>query len=185
MNCWQGTTVRLRAIIAEDWSQFHLNDQDTESARTSDAIYFPRSGPAARQWAEETAAKGATGDSIMLAIEDAAGELVGSINAHSCDSRHGTFKYGVAIFRVHWRKGYAFEAILLLLRYYFHELRYEKAVASVYSFNEGSIRLQERLGFTLEGRLRSMIFTQGERHDELLYGLLRSEFDARHSTLNG
>lgn len=184
MNCWMGTTVRLRAIMTEDWTQFHRNDQDTDSARTSDAIYFPRSEPAARQWAEETAAKGAAGDSIMLAIEDAAGELVGSINAHSCDSRNGTFKYGVAIFRGHWRKGYAYEATQLLLRYFFHELRYEKGVASVYSFNESSIRLQERLGFTLEGRLRSMIFTQGKRHDELLFGLLRSEFDAKHSTLN-
>ncbi|MFF2885357.1 GNAT family N-acetyltransferase [Paenibacillus sp. NPDC057967] len=181
MNCWTGRAVRLRAIIAEDWSQFHDNDQDTDSARSSDSIYFPRSEAGTRQWTEETAAKRASGDSIMLAIENLDGELVGCISAHSCDSRNGTFKYGVAIFRDHWRKGYASEAALLLLRYFFHELRYEKAVASVYGFNESSIGMQERLGFTLEGRLRSMIFTQGKRHDELVFGLLKSEFDDSHS----
>ncbi|REK74648.1 GNAT family N-acetyltransferase [Paenibacillus paeoniae] len=178
MNCWTGTSVRLRAIVAEDWHQFHKNDQDTDSARTSDAIYFPRSEAGTRQWTEETAAKGATGDSMMLAIEKLDGELVGCINAHSCDSRNGIFKYGVAIFRDHWRMGYASDAINLLLRYFFKELRYEKAVAIVYGFNESSIRLQERLGFTLEGRLRSMIFTLGKRHDELVFGLLKSEFEA-------
>ncbi|RJE88876.1 N-acetyltransferase [Paenibacillus sp. 1011MAR3C5] len=184
MNGWTGTIVRLRAIEAEDWHQFHNNDQDTVSARASDAIHFPRSEMGTRHWTEETAAKVSTGDSTMLAIEKRDGELVGCISAHSCDSRNGTFKYGVAIFRDHWRKGYAFEAVQLLLRYFFHELRYEKAVASVYGFNESSIRMQERLGFILEGRLRSMIFTNGSRHDELVFGLLRSEFDANLSTPN-
>ncbi len=83
----------------------------------------------------------------------------GTINTHSCDPRHGTFGYGLAIAREHWRKGYASEAICLVLAYYFRELRYQKVTAHVYAFNEASIRLHEKLGFQLEGRLRRMIFT--------------------------
>ncbi|SDC21988.1 Protein N-acetyltransferase, RimJ/RimL family [Paenibacillus sp. UNCCL117] len=155
---------------------FHKNDQDSEGARASDALYFPRSEAGTKSWAEQQASKGANGHHIMLAIESLDGELVGSINSHSCDPRNGTFKYGVAIFREHWRNGYASDAVRILLRYFFNELRYEKVTAHIYAFNEGSIKLQEHLGFKQEGKMRNMIFTNGRHYDEYVYGLLKSEF---------
>ena len=45
-----------------------------------------------------------------------------------------------------------------------------------------SIRLHEKLGFQLEGRLRRMIYTNGQFFDELLFGLTAEEFAARYST---
>jgi len=175
LNIWEGEKVRLRAIVPDDWMKFHNNDQDSEGARSSDAIYFPRSEAGTKLWAEQQASKGANGDHIMLETFD--GELVGSINSHSCDARNGTFKYGVAVFREYWRKGYASDAVNILLRYYFNELRYVKVTAHVYAFNESSIRLQESLGFKQEGKIRNMIFTNGQHHDEYIYGLLKSEFE--------
>ncbi len=67
-----------------------------------------------------------------------------------------------------------------MLRYFFHELRYQKVTAQVYSFNAPSIALHERLGFQVEGRLRRMIFTHGRHFDELLYGM--TVRNLRHST---
>lgn len=176
-NIWTGSKVRLRAIVPADWEKFHNNDLDSESARLCDMIYFPRSEEGTKNWAEHRASQGPDGDNIMLAIETLDGDLVGSINAHNCDPRHGTFKYGVAIFREHWRKGYASEAVMILLRYYFEELRYHKVTAHVYAFNEGSIALQERLGFLQEGRLRDMIYSKGQHFDEYVFGLTKSEYD--------
>lgn len=178
MNIWEGDKVRLRPIAADDWKLFHENDQDSEGARLSDAIFFPRSEDGTKSWAEEQGSKGADRDNIMLAIETLDGELVGCMNSHGCDPRNGTFKYGVAVFRQYWRHGYASDAVRILLRYFFHELRYEKANAHVYAFNEGSIKFHERLGFKLEGKLRHMIYTNGQHYDEYVFGLLKSEFDA-------
>lgn len=177
LNIWTGEKVRLRSILPGDWAKFHENDQDSEGARLSDALYFPRSEDGTRFWAEQQAAKGPDGDNFMMAIETLDGELVGSINSHSCSPRNGTFKYGVAILRTYWRKGYASDAVNILLRYFFQELRYEKVTAHVYAFNESSARLQEHLGFKQEGRLRSMIYTNGIHYDEYIYGLLKSEFE--------
>ncbi|WP_235680214.1 GNAT family N-acetyltransferase [Paenibacillus albicereus] len=179
MYIWQGSNVRLRPIEPEDWELFHDNDLDSEGARAADAVYFPRSEEGTRRWAEKKAEEEPQGDNISLAIETREGELVGSMDAHHCEPRDGSFRYGIALFRPHWRRGYASEAVRLLLRYYFHELRYEKATAHVYAFNEPSMRFQEALGFRLEARLREQIFTNGRRHDELIYGMLRREFDAR------
>ncbi|WP_232276186.1 GNAT family N-acetyltransferase [Paenibacillus sp. 481] len=178
LNIWEGKKVRLRAIVPEDWTKFHENDQDSEGARLSDVIYFPRSEAGTKSWAEHQASMGQNGDNIMLAIETLDGALVGSINSHSCDARNGTFKYGVAIFRTHWRNGYASDAVQVFLRYFFHELRYEKVTAHIYAFNESSLKLQEHLGFKQEGKMRNMIFTNGQHYDEYIYGLLKSEFNA-------
>lgn len=175
-NIWTGRKVRLRPVVSADWSKFHQNDADTEGARHGEAIYFPRSEAGTRSWVEVQANKGPNGDKMMFAVESLQGELVGSITTHNCNARNGTFKYGVAIFREHWRQGYASDAIRVLVRYFFEELRYQKATAHVYAFNESSIALHERLGFIQEGRLRSMIYTGGMYHDELLYGLTRTEY---------
>jgi RimJ/RimL family protein N-acetyltransferase len=63
------------------------------------------------------------------------------------------------------------------MRYYLEELRYRKVNAHVYAFNEGSVALQEHLGFIQEGRIRDMIFTKGQHFDEFVYGLTKSEYE--------
>ncbi len=176
---WEGSKVRLRPIMPCDWEKFHENDMDTEVSRLCDAVHKPRSPEGTRLWAERSANEQAEGDNARFAIETLAGELIGSINAHSCDPKNGTFKYGLGIFRNHWRRGYGSEAIMILLQYYFHELRYQKATAHVYAFNNGSIQLHGSLGFQHEGRLRRMVYTQGQYFDEILFGMTKEEFDCR------
>jgi RimJ/RimL family protein N-acetyltransferase len=84
--------------------------------------------------------------------------------------------YGLVVAPAYQRRGYGTDAIKIILRYFFHEKRYQKVNAEVFSFNQPSIRLHERLGFTLEGRLRRMVFTGGQFHDALIYGMLKEEF---------
>ena len=106
--------------------------------------------------------------------------MVGDISTNHCDPRVGHLHYGVNIGRGHRRKGYASEAILLVLRYYFEELRYQKVTTTLYSFNDATIALHERLGFQQEGRIRRSIFTRGAYYDELLVGMTVEEFSAQH-----
>jgi RimJ/RimL family protein N-acetyltransferase len=67
-----------------------------------------------------------------------------------------------------------------VLRYFFHELRYQKATVHIYDFNTPSIKLHESLGFKHEGRLRRMCFTNGDYHDDVLMGLTAEEFYGKH-----
>src|SRR5438552_3298130 len=53
------------------------------------------------------------------------------------------------------------EAIQLILRYYFGELRYQKVTVYVAEFNDASIKLHEGLGLHTEGRLRHVVYTGG------------------------
>ncbi|MBN1284633.1 MAG: GNAT family N-acetyltransferase [Anaerolineae bacterium] len=177
-NVWEGKLVRLRAVEPEDW-QFHFEwNQLSEMSRSLDQVWFPQSRAAVRQWAEETALKRPEGDCFHLEIETLDGRLVGCISAHSCNPRAGTFSYGVAIAPQYQRRGYASEAVRLVLRYFFQELRYQKVNASVHDFNAPSIQMHVRMGFALEGQLRRMGFTQGEYFDELIFGMTAEEFAA-------
>lgn len=181
MYIWQGHLVRLRGVEPGDWVTFQRWDQDTEIARLCYHIPFPRSEEGTRKFAAGAALAEPKGDAVWLMIVDVStGEPVGNIKTLECDPRHGTFGYGLAVAREHWRKGYASEAICLVLAYYFRELRYQKVTAHVYAFNEASIRLHEKLGFQLEGQLRRMIFTGGTYHDELIFGMTAEEFARAH-----
>ncbi len=185
-NIWQGEKVRLRAVEPSDWEAFHAFDEaDTEMARMAWRIKLPRSTERARGWAQQTSAAEPQNDVYRLAVENREGVVVGSINSHDCDPRNGTFEYGVSIGRQHRRKGYAREAIMLLLTFFFRELRYQKCNVLVYAFNQPSVHLHESLGFQLEGRLRRQVFTQGAYHDGLLYGMIVEEFEARTLSLAG
>lgn len=176
-NIWQGEKVRLRAMEPADWTVFHSNDEDTEAARLCYEIPFPRSKVGSAKWAEGVATTPPQDDRYVLVIVNNDGDVVGNLNTFECNRRYGTFKYGIAIMRSHWRKGYASEAIRLLLRYFFGELRYQKATVHVYDFNQASIQLHKKLGFQVEGRLRRMIFTGGQHHDDIVLGLTSDEFD--------
>lgn len=177
-NIFQGRLVRLRAVEPSDW-EFHWRwDQDTEAARLSYEIPFPRALAGYQAWAEAESKRGAEADVFRFQIETLAGELAGTLNTHTCNLRSGIFSYGVSVAPEHQRKGFASEAIRLVLNFYFNERRYQKCTASAYSFNDASIRLHEHLGFTLEGRLRRMYYSGGEYHDELVFGMTKEEFGA-------
>ena len=175
-NYWEGEKIRLRALEPSDADTFFEWNLDGETARKLYQVPFPQSRAGVARWAQDVSARGPEGDSFFMVIETLDGQVVGSINAHQCERRHGTFKYGIAVMREHWRKGYASEAIRILARYYFEELGYQKVNAEVFEFNEGSQKLHEGLGFVLEGRLRRMIYTEGKRFDMLVYGMTREEF---------
>lgn len=179
-TAWHGDLVTLRDVEPEDWEAFYRLAQDTEAARAGWEIHFPRSREAQKAWAEELAKKKSEDDNHFFAITDPDGSVIGSVNSHGCDRRQGTFEYGITIAREAWGKGYASDAMCVLCRYFFDELGYHRVLAEVYAFNERSISLHEKFGMVQEGRLREACFTEGKRHDSLLYGMTAPEFRSRY-----
>jgi RimJ/RimL family protein N-acetyltransferase len=185
LSVWRGQKVRLRTYEADDWERFWRDSfEDSEAQRNGYEVHFPPSKERAKEMVRERSmADHDTAERINLAIEAiATDKLVGSISAHSLSRRHGTFEYGLGIFREHWRKGYGSEAIILFLRYFFVELRFHKANATVYAFNEPSIALHRSLGFVEEGRIRENLYTAGAYHDELWFGMTAAEFERLHGS---
>jgi RimJ/RimL family protein N-acetyltransferase len=181
MNFWQGKKIRLRAVEPEDAQYFIRWNLDSERARNLDFIWPPQSEAAVKTWVEEQSRRRMeANDGYTWVIENEKGEPVGSIDTHHCRPHDGTFNYALDIDPQHRHKGYASEAILLVLKYYFEELHYQKVSVSVHADNPDSIHLHEKLGFQLEGRFRRAFFTRGQYVDVLWYGMTVEEFHQLH-----
>ena len=176
MNFWQGQVVRLRSIEPSDIQHFIRWNLNSERARYIDFVWPPVSQVSLMEWVEVQSRRKLEDDSFHWIIEVNDRTAVGSISTHDCNSRVGTFSYGVDIAPEHQRKGYAREAIRLVLKYYFEELRYQKVTVPVHSDNEASLRLHERLGFQREGVHRQMGFSRGQYFDVIWFGMTKEEF---------
>ena len=173
-NLFRGRVMRLRAHEPEDWETFWDHGVDTESSRAAYRIPPPQSAAVARKWAEEQALK-TEGDNRAYVIESSDGEVVGSLSTAQSDQRNGIFWYGIGIFAEHRRRGYASDAVRVLLRYYFGELGYQKAHGEVYAFNAPSLVMHEQ-HLVEEGRRRRTYRTGGRYFDEVLFGITAEEF---------
>lgn len=94
------------------------------------------------------------------------------------DRRSGTFQTGTRLFRHFRGRGYAFEARRIVLRYAFHEPRFQKYDPCCLETNATIIRYAERIGCQDEGYIRQAAYTEDRYLDERLFGLTREEFDA-------
>jgi RimJ/RimL family protein N-acetyltransferase len=103
----------------------------------------------------------------MWAVEEkASGSLVGRIGLLNPEGWPG-FELGWALGREHWGKGYATEGARRALAYAFTDLGREHVISVILPENLASIRVAERLGETLEGRV--VLFGR----EALVYGIHR------------
>ena len=179
-NLFEGKLIRLRALETDDAETIFQFNQDSEISRRDARVRWPHSLDGVRRQLQKTDVS-QSGDDKDLAIETLAGQMVGEINTQLCDGRNGTFSLGIGLGdRTAWGKGYAKEAILLVLRHMFHERRYQKCNIGVYTFNQRAVDFYRHLGFQDEGCIRRSYFTNGRYYDEILLGMTVEEFNANH-----
>lgn len=105
--------------------------------------------------------------------------LTGIIGLSGILWNHGTAWLNIGIGREDQRgRGYGTEAMALMLNFAFQELNLHRVQLTVFAYNAGARAMYERLGFTQEGIYRQFLHRDGERHDMLLYGILRYEWRA-------
>src|SRR6266446_2461601 len=79
-----------------------------------------------------------------------------------------------------WGKGLGTEATRLICEYGFFFRSLHSIKVEVNGYNRRAIRVYERLGFKLVGRLRDAIVMNGNRYDRVIMDLLRHELTLEH-----
>jgi len=178
-NYWQGKLVRLRPMHVDD-VKLWLEEENYDS----EAVHFlnagmtlPKSEHDAHEFAKKYAEFNNNAERIMFSIETLDAALIGGVNIHSMNHKNGTFETGSRIYSAYRGQGYGFDAKLLVLRYAFYEMRFQKYNIRCLATNEPMIHHAQRLGCKAEGRIRRHIYADGDYHDELIFGLTREEFD--------
>ncbi len=102
---------------------------------------------------------------------------IGNITLHQIDWRNRFAEIGILIGdKKSHGKGYATEAIRLVVDHAFNKLNLRKLCTGMVKGNEASKRAFEKVGFKVEGTLREHFYLNGQYLDGYRMGLLRSEF---------
>lgn len=102
---------------------------------------------------------------------------VGNAGLHDIDFHSGTAEVGIVIGeRSVWGRGYATEALGLLLDYGFTVLGLNQVWLRYLAFNERARRVYDQLGFREAGRLREAARVGQQRYDVVYMDLLAREF---------
>ncbi|KHD45982.1 GNAT family N-acetyltransferase [Streptococcus hongkongensis] len=102
--------------------------------------------------------------------------VIGSIDFNRCHSE-GVYEMGYLLHPDFWGQGIVPEAASAIIELGFTVLDLYKIEIGCFGFNQKSQRVAEKLGFTLEARLRGYKAVDGRRTDDLRYGLLKSEWE--------
>ncbi|GAA6025212.1 hypothetical protein JCM11491_004867 [Sporobolomyces phaffii] len=109
------------------------------------------------------------------------GDAIGFMALHPIRHPHRRADFGIALHRDHQGKGYAAEAIGWLLERAFVGYGLNRVQGACFSFNERALKCYTSLGFVEEGRRRSTTWQHGAYHDDIMIGILASEWFARRN----
>jgi len=89
-------------------------------------------------------------------------------------------EYAIYIGEKEYRgKGLSKVATLETLSFAFNKLGLNRIILKVLDNNKVAIKLYENVGFKKEGKLRESIFKNNSFYNELIFGILKIEFDGR------
>ncbi|MBY5760421.1 GNAT family N-acetyltransferase [Rhizobium leguminosarum] len=170
----KGAGVHLRPASPDDAEARFSLGTDADISRmfgVSQSDVKPITRDAAEEWAQGQAQNPYA---WMIELEQ---RLIGEIKLHSLNFQDRRASMAVAIYDPPLLgKGLGSEAIRLLLQHAFTELKLHRIGIRVLAYNERAIRAYQKCGFVVEGRERETAFVDGKWHDDLMMGLLSTEF---------
>ncbi|MDR3602238.1 MAG: GNAT family protein [Desulfosporosinus sp.] len=118
-------------------------------------------------------------DSVLALVLKEQDRHIGNISLNSINYVFRSAEIGIIIGETDcWGKGYASEAISVLVHHCFNKLNLNRLAASTVDRNIGTIRAFEKSGFSKEGIFRQAYFCEGQYHDCVNLSLLHSEWQA-------
>tara|TARA_B100000795_G_C22773004_1_gene428723 strand:- start:282 stop:851 length:570 start_codon:yes stop_codon:yes gene_type:complete len=168
------TTIQLKPLSVSDYSIEYLDWLNNEKINR----YLET------RWEKQTEKKIKTfirgmevaNDSILYGIIFQ-NIHVGNIKIGPIDWNHNNAEIGYFIGSANYTgKGLATEALGRVTKFAFEDLGLNKCLAGSYSGNVNSIKVLQKVGFTLEGVLKNSLTGPEGFEDHLLYGYERKDF---------
>ena len=152
--------------------------QEPDIHRTTLHIPYPYAEQHARAWLAQQQKSREEGTGYTFAVlrkEDQ--QLLGAIDIRP-HMAHRKAEVGYWIGKPYWGRGYATEALKAILRFGFETLNLNRIYATHFAENPASGRVMQKAGMTYEGVMRQAIYKDGRFHDQLMYAILREEWNA-------
>ncbi|MGI8314105.1 GNAT family N-acetyltransferase [Halobacillus mangrovi] len=120
-------------------------------------------------------------DSRLLIEVD--GQIIGTVTYYWEHKPSLWLEVGIGIYDpACWNGGYGTQALTLWVDYLFRNLPIARVGLTTWSKNERMMKVGQKLGMKLEGRMRKCRIYEGEYYDSIRYGILREEWNKLHHT---
>lgn len=172
MNTLLGKNIKLRALEKEDLD-FLYQIENNESFWQVSHTQTPFSKYMLKLYLENAHLDIYQAKQLRLIIEENCTNLqVGMIDLFDFNPKHKRAGIGILIHPDFQEKGYAFEALSLLINYTFTHLDLHQLYANITDDNNKSISLFEKNNFVKTGIKKDWIFTNNNYKNEILYQLI-------------
>lgn len=169
-----GKKVYLRPLELDDVQTLYVFENDVEVWAVSDTV-MPYSSFALEQYVMEASRTDIYGSRQMrLVICDCAnGKAVGFIDLFNFSPRDMRAEVGVLVERNSRSKGFAGEALELLIKYAFTTLHVHQLACTLTPGNEISRKLFEKAGFVHTSTRKEWFYRNEKWEDEWVYQLVK------------
>ncbi|MFC4617456.1 GNAT family N-acetyltransferase [Camelliibacillus cellulosilyticus] len=173
-----GKRVTLREIEKEDipvlYELMHRQDGAIPEWKKWDAPYFPYKKPLYRAFRKQMLDDKDAGKRFVITTEHG---IIGLVTFYWEHEASHWLEAGIVIFNPSfWNGGYGTEAMFLWIDHLFNSLSIVRCGFTTWSGNKGMMKIGEKLGMTLEARLRKCRRYNGVYYDSIRYGVLREEW---------
>jgi RimJ/RimL family protein N-acetyltransferase len=171
----EGDRIVLRPVRVEDADAFMASMDDAEGQRMT-GTHRSFTLPQIREW---FGSRGATTDRWDLSIiERASARWIGELAILDWDADNRSCGFRIALAAVGRDQGYGSEATRLVVDRVFADLPVHRIQLEVFAFNPRAQHVYEAVGFRCEGVLRDALHWDGEYHDTIVMGMLRTDWEA-------
>ncbi|WP_344790934.1 GNAT family protein [Gryllotalpicola daejeonensis] len=173
-------TVTLRARTDDDAEVLYHLAADLETwEERSPAMPAPltRSAYEARLAARD----GDSADRAVNFVIDADGAAVGTVGLFDFDDLARQAEVGIALIAEARGKGIGTAALAQIVEFGFLRCNLRRLHLELIASNAGALRAYEKVGFVVEGRQREHAWVRGHYEDNIVMGLLRSEWASRRA----
>ena len=168
----------LRPFSPEDANRVRGLAGEYEVARYTEAVPHPYGEGEAERWIASHANELNRGTGITYAITiKESRDLIGAIGLVIV-TKHKKANLGYWIGQPYWGIGYCSEAAKRLIAYAFDVLAMHRVIARHMECNPASGRVMQKIGMTLEGKLKDGVQRDGAFTTTLIYGITNGGLDA-------
>lgn len=172
MQTLEGENIRLRAIEPEDLT-FLFTIENNESFWEISHTQTPFSKYLLKQYLENAHLDIYQAKQLRLLIEEKnTKKSVGMIDLFNFDPQHNRAGVGIVILQKFQQKGYASEALRILIKYSFTHLKLHQLYANIIADNSKSLSLFAKHNFVKVGIKKDWILSNKTYKNEILFQLI-------------
>lgn len=177
-----GEKVKLKTITEEDlfplWNLIYGVEEP--EWKKWDAPYFPLEHMEFDAFKERQMKRmnEATEPTSWRLIQTKDGKTIGTVSYYWEHKPSNWLEAGIVIYDpCFWNGGYGTEALRMWVNHLFSSLPLVRVGITTWSGNERMMKVAEKIGLQVEGRMRKCRYYNGEYYDSIRMGVLREEWE--------